>query len=86
MTLNSGDVLVYDGNNWVNSSYAGYTKVVLSQPGLPAQTNGMLNRPILASPPPGLPSSSCPHSCSCSCSRSPPSPPLRKTERLRSEN
>src|SRR5438128_3130627 len=43
MTLNPGDILVYDGNNWVNSSFTSYTKVVLTQPAPLVQTNGLLN-------------------------------------------
>src|SRR6266571_3330034 len=43
MTLNPGDILVYDGNNWVNSSFNTYTKVVLTQPAPSVQTNGLLS-------------------------------------------
>jgi hypothetical protein len=35
VTLVSGDILVYDGNNWVNSSYAGCPKAALRRPGRP---------------------------------------------------
>lgn len=43
MTLVSGDILVYDGNNWVNSSYTSYTKVALTQPAPATTSNGLLN-------------------------------------------
>src|SRR2546425_12446110 len=43
MTLASGDILVYDGNNWVNSSFNTYTQVTLTQPAPPTSNNGLLN-------------------------------------------